>query len=90
MSNPAFPARVSSNIADDGAQRPVIGDEKLEAAQCVEDVPTGQYVSPLEIQARFSTLRHLNEEQMDTLNKKVRRIIDWRMMPAVTLMFLMK
>ncbi|KAK0387025.1 hypothetical protein NLU13_5339 [Sarocladium strictum] len=88
MSNDPVPVRVSSNVADDGAQRPVT-DEKLEAAQYVENVPTGQYVSPLEIQARFPTLRHLNEEQMDTLNKKVRSIIDWRMMPAVTLMFLM-
>jgi hypothetical protein len=90
MATPSFPARVSSNIADDGQQRPVVVDEKLEAAQCVEDVPTGQYVSPLEIQARFPTLRHLSQEQMDALNKKVRSTIDWRMMPAVTLMFLMK
>jgi hypothetical protein len=66
------------------------GDEKLEAAQYVETVNDGAYVSPLEIQARFATLRHLSEEQMDELNKRVRRRIDWRMMPAVTLMFLMK
>jgi hypothetical protein len=64
--------------------------EKLEAAQCVEDATPGAYISPLEIQARFPTLRHLNETQMTELNARVRRRIDWRMMPAVTLMFLMK
>lgn len=86
MAQPA--ARMSTE--DTTQQHPISGDEKLESAQCVEQVATGAYVSPLEIQARFPTLRHLSEEQMDALNKKVRKIIDWRMMPAVTLMFLMK
>lgn len=93
MAAPAHPARVSSQVADDNNTTTAVPpgvDEKLEAAQFVENVPTGHYVSPLEVQARFSTLRHLSEEQMDALNKKVRRTIDWRMMPAVTLMFLMK
>jgi hypothetical protein len=47
-------------------------------------------ITPQEIQARFETLRDLNEEQMVALNKRVLKIIDWRLMPCITLMFLMK
>jgi hypothetical protein len=96
MSAPAQPTRLSGDVvADHGTAPPLqqqhsLSDEKVEAADMVEDVSEGAYISPLEIQARFPTLRHLNEEQMTALNKKVRTIIDWRMMPAVTLMFLMK
>lgn len=90
MATPAQPTRVSSTLTADAQPTRLSGDEKLEAAQYVETVNDGAYVSPLEIQARFATLRHLSEEQMDELNKRVRRRIDWRMMPAVTLMFLMK
>lgn len=43
-----------------------------------------------EIQARFETLKDLSAEQMAALNKKVLRKIDWRLMPCITLMFLMK
>lgn len=88
MPNPTETTRALSNPPED-AQRP-IGDEKLEAATWTENAAIGHYISPLEIQARFPTLRELSGDQMDMLNKKVRRIIDWRMMPAVTLMFLMK
>lgn len=68
--------------------------EKLDA-ECVEKIPIGQhaegaYIPPEEIQARFDLLRDLSKEQMEALNKKVVKKIDWRMMPCVTLMFLMK
>jgi transposase-like protein len=47
-------------------------------------------ITPQEIQARFETLRDLSEEQMAALNKRVLKILDWRLMPCITLMFLMK
>jgi len=46
--------------------------------------------SPFEIQGRFDTLRDMTPEQMTALNKQVVRKIDWRLMPAITVMFLMK
>jgi hypothetical protein len=45
--------------------------------------------TPAQIQHRFETLRGLSQGEMEALNKKVRRIIDWRLMPCMTLMFLM-
>ncbi|KAL4959777.1 major facilitator superfamily domain-containing protein [Aspergillus stella-maris] len=49
----------------------------------------GAYISPGEIQMRFDLLRDLTPEQIEALNKRVLRRIDWHMMPCVTLMFLM-
>ena len=89
---------MSSTAAPEPTHRPV-EDEKIDAMQeCVEKADGGDhhraggasFIPPAEIQARFPLLRDLSEEQMEALNKKVRRTIDWRMMPAVTLMFLMK
>ncbi|KAB8268849.1 major facilitator superfamily domain-containing protein [Aspergillus minisclerotigenes] len=51
--------------------------------------PEGVYIPSEEIQARFELLRYLSPEQMDALNKRVLKKIDWHMMPCVTLMFLM-
>jgi hypothetical protein len=68
--------------------------QKIGDAQCVEVVkppPTATaYISPEEIQGRFPLLRDLTKEQMDALNKKVLRKIDWRLLPMVSLMYLMK
>ncbi|KAM0743112.1 hypothetical protein ACQRIT_003289 [Beauveria bassiana] len=59
-------------------------------AECIEDVGgKGAFIPPIEIQARFETLRHLSSDEMDKLNLRVRKIIDWRMMPCVSVMFLM-
>jgi hypothetical protein len=67
---------------------------KAESAQCVEIdklPPAGSgYISPEEIQGRFPLLRDLSQEQMTILNKKVLRKIDWRLLPMVSLMYLMK
>lgn len=41
-------------------------------------------VSAADIQARFSTLENLDESQMEALNKKLLRRIDWRLMPMIT------
>lgn len=91
MATSPLSARLSSSIAGEDTEHfKSRADEKLEEAQYVENVPHGRYISSIEIQARFPTLRHLNEGQMIELNNEVRSIIDWRMMPAVTLMFLMK
>jgi hypothetical protein len=54
------------------------------------DGHTIQTYSPEQIQHRFDTLRGLSQGEMAALNKKVRRTIDWRLMPCITLMFLMK
>ncbi|KAH7017979.1 major facilitator superfamily domain-containing protein [Microdochium trichocladiopsis] len=43
----------------------------------------------LEIQGRFDSLRDLTPEQMDALNKRVVKKVDWRLMPMITLMFLL-
>ncbi|KAH6845864.1 MFS transporter [Chaetomium sp. MPI-CAGE-AT-0009] len=48
-----------------------------------------RHIPSIEIQARFDTLRDLSEEDMKALNKKVVRKIDWKMMPMLTVMFLM-
>ncbi|KAL5379316.1 hypothetical protein DPSP01_008588 [Paraphaeosphaeria sporulosa] len=58
-----------------------------------EDAVQGQVrdhlITPQQIQGRFDTLRGLSEEQMTVLDKKVVRKLDWRLMPCITLMFLM-
>jgi len=41
-------------------------------------------VSAADIQARFATLENLDETQMEALNKKLLRRIDWRLMPMIT------
>ncbi|KAH8590537.1 major facilitator superfamily domain-containing protein [Bisporella sp. PMI_857] len=46
--------------------------------------------TPQEIQGRFELLRGLDTEQMAALNKKVLRKVDYRLMPTITLMFLLK
>ena len=45
--------------------------------------------SPREIQGRFDLLRDLGDAEMEAMNKRVLKKIDMRMMPAITLMFLM-
>lgn len=56
----------------------------------IEEPPEGTYISPEQIQARFDLLRDLGKEKMDDLNKRVVSKLDWRMMPCVTMMFLMR
>ncbi|EOA87862.1 hypothetical protein ACJQWK_08646 [Exserohilum turcicum] len=65
-------------------------DEKGAGADFKEVVAerTAQ-ITPQQIQARFETLRHLSEEQMAALNKQLVKKLDWRLMPCITLMFLM-
>ena len=45
---------------------------------------SSETVSAADIQARFSTLENLDEAQMEALNKKLLRRIDWRLMPMIT------
>ncbi|KAL8408935.1 hypothetical protein RB594_007395 [Gaeumannomyces avenae] len=71
------------------------GDEKATSSICEEaGVDAGaqgppRHIPSIEIQARFDTLRDLSEEQMAALNKRVVRKVDWKMMPMLTIMFLM-
>ncbi|KAM3415999.1 hypothetical protein BST61_g9487 [Cercospora zeina] len=48
-----------------------------------------ELVTPASIQAQFPTLADLNEDQMKALEKKLVRRLDWRLMPTITIMFLM-
>jgi hypothetical protein len=82
------------------AQQPVVNNnsktdvsidaEKSEVQQYETAVSDTRWYTPLEIQGRFDTLRDLSPDQMAALNKKVLRKIDWRLMPTITIMFLMK
>ena len=54
-----------------------------------EATPAPKHITPNEIQQRFSLLQSLSSEQMEILNKKVVKRLDWRMMPCITMMFLM-
>lgn len=66
-------------------------DEKTPDAEYKEVIADrSAQITPQQIQARFETLRHLSEEQMAALNKKLVKKLDWRLMPCITLMFLMK
>jgi hypothetical protein len=63
---------------------------KEKAGSHIEDAEAAGYVnSPREIQSRFDLLRDLSEPEMEVLNKRVLRKVDWRMMPTITIMFLM-
>lgn len=66
-------------------------DEKGADAELKEIVADHQVqITPQQIQARFESLRDLTEEQMTALNKQLVKKLDWRLMPCITLMFLMK
>lgn len=54
-----------------------------------EKAPVRNHITPNEIQQQFSLLQNLSGEQMVILNKKVVKKLDWRMMPCITMMFLM-
>ena len=47
-------------------------------------------VTPRAIQNRFDLLRDLTDEEMTALDKRVVRKLDWRMMPMITMMYLMR
>lgn len=68
---------------------PVQTGVEVEDAAALNGTTVVNY-TPEQIQHRFETLRGLSTGEMEALNKKVRRIIDWRLMPCITLMFLMK
>lgn len=63
-------------------EKPVVSVEEQEAVN--------DSLTPAQIQHRFDTLRGLEDNQMKLLEKALVKKIDWRMMPIITLMFLMK
>jgi hypothetical protein len=65
-------------------------DEKMAGAEFTEVAAESHHITPQQIQARFDTLRDLSEEQMTALNKRLVSRLDWRLMPCITMMFLMK
>ncbi|KAH6848469.1 major facilitator superfamily domain-containing protein [Alternaria rosae] len=58
-------------------------------AEFKEVAPESHPITPQQIQARFETLKDLSQEEMDALNKRLVKRLDWRLMPCITLMFLM-
>lgn len=64
-------------------------DEKSKAEAETQQIEGG-VLRPAQIQHRFDTLRDLSDEQMAALNRRVVKKIDWRLMPCITIMFLMK
>jgi hypothetical protein len=72
------------------SDRRSLQDEKVDIQEYERAVNDNGVVSQQEIQGRFDLLRDLNPEQMALLNKKVLRKVDWRLMPTITVMFLMK
>lgn len=56
----------------------------------LEKLEQHREITPRDIQARFDLLRGLTDAEMEKLNKSVVRKIDWRMMPTITMMFLMR
>jgi hypothetical protein len=68
----------------------IINEKAAADVEMKEITTTSGVITPQQIQARFETLRDKSEEQMAALNKKLLRKIDWRLMPCITLMFLMK
>lgn len=82
--------------------QPVICSSK-DVAECVqlehsarssdpslEKLEQHREITPRDIQARFDLLRDLSDAEMEKLNKSVVKKIDWRMMPTITMMFLMR
>jgi hypothetical protein len=65
-------------------------DEKMADAEFKEVAQEVGPITPQQIQARFGTLRDLSQEGMTALNNKLVKQLEWRLMPCIALMFLMK
>ncbi|KAI7913477.1 MFS transporter [Pyricularia oryzae] len=75
----------SGDSHDDISKAGIQGDvEQVEQKQAQE-----RSLTPKEIQGQFNMLRDLSDTEMETLNKTVLRKVDWHLMPAITMMFLM-
>jgi hypothetical protein len=64
--------------------------ETMSAEKIDFAVTASETVSPADIQSRFPTLQDLDETQMATLNKKLLRRIDWRLMPMITVSWILE
>lgn len=65
-------------------------DEKASVQQYESALNPNGVFTAAEIQGRFDLLRDLSQDQMTALNKKVLSKLDWRLMPTITMMFLLK
>ncbi|KAH6703214.1 major facilitator superfamily domain-containing protein [Leptodontidium sp. MPI-SDFR-AT-0119] len=74
----------------DNSDSKSITNEKLDAVHVENGVAEQHDIcTPEEVQGRYPLLRDLNRDQMASLNKKVLRKLDWRLMPTITIMFLL-
>ncbi|KAK8108137.1 uncharacterized protein PG998_010150 [Apiospora kogelbergensis] len=76
----------SSHNSHDGIRK---NSEQVDVEQVEQKSEIDRQFSPREIQGRFDLLRDLRDDEMERLGKRVLKKIDMRMMPAITLMFLM-
>ena len=83
-----FPVAKMTSSTESASYHGGDSDEKGDV-KYIENV-VGINPSAWDIQQRFETLKDLSETEIAALNTHVRKIIDWRMMPCVTVMFLMK
>lgn len=74
----------------DNNQTTEIVDEKASVQQYERALNPNGVFTAQEIQGRFDLLRDLSTDQMAVLNKKVLSKLDWRLMPTITIMFLLK
>lgn len=75
-----------SHNSHDGIRK---NSEQVDVEQVEQKSEIDRQFSPREIQGRFDLLRDLRDDEMERLGKRVLKKIDMRMMPAITLMFLM-
>lgn len=76
--------------AKDVAECVQVEDPIRSSDPSLEKLEQHHEITPRAIQARFELLRDLSDSEMETLNKRLVKKIDWRMMPTITLMFLMR
>ena len=62
---------------------------EIEEAVDLQKTSPAEEITPRAIQNRFDLLRDLTDDEMAALNKKVVRKLDWRLMPCITIMYLM-
>lgn len=78
------------SISKDVANCVQLEDPAGSSDPSLEKLEQHRDITPRDIQARFDLLRDLSDAEMQKLSKTLVKKIDWRMMPTITLMFLMR
>ena len=78
-------------MADDSKDRVGAGSNSAVEIEDAGDLKAAspEQITPRAIQSRFDTLRDLSDGEMTALNKKVLSKLDWRLLPIITIMYLM-